>query len=306
MNMPIKPLIKGFLSYSPLKSLVVRKGTGGTNSARYCYSVWLRHLVLLYQNGMRSHPKIVAELGPGDSLGIGLAALISGAEKYYAFDVVRHTHLKSNINIFGELVSLYKVKAPIPDENEFPEIQPKINSYSFPEYLFDKSYLDNSKLEKIKNNLRGGASDTIQYIVPWYAADELKNETVDLVFSQAVMEHVIKLENAYKAMYKYLKKDGYISHQIDYKAHETHKVWNGHWNYNNLLWKIIMHGRSYPINRKTHLEHIKKIIQAGFTIKNVLKVERNDGYKSSNLPVKYSQLNSEDMATASAHIIAQK
>lgn len=67
-----------------------------------------------------------------------------------------------------------------------------------------------------------------------------------------------------------------------------------------------MHGRSYPINRNPHSEHIKKIIQAGFTIKNVLKVERNDGYKSSNLPVKYAQLNSEDMTTASAHIIAQK
>lgn len=222
MNISIKSIIKGLLSYTPLKPILVRKGTGGTDSARYCYSVWLRHLIHLNENGMKFHPKIVAELGPGDSLGIGLAALLTGAEKYYAFDVVNHTELDKNISIFEQLVNLFIEKAPIPDENEFPEIQPKINSYSFPEYLFVCDYLESSKIENIKNNLRGGTRDTIQYIVPWYAANEIEANTVDLIFSQAVMEHVIELGNAYKAMFKYLKKDGYISHQIDYKAHETH------------------------------------------------------------------------------------
>ena len=34
-------------------------------------------------------PKMVAELGPGDFLGVGLAALVSGVESYHAFDVVQ-------------------------------------------------------------------------------------------------------------------------------------------------------------------------------------------------------------------------
>lgn len=306
MKITIKPFIKGLLSYTPLKSKVVKVGTGGTNSSRYCYSVWLRHLVLLYQSGMKSHPKIIAEIGPGDSLGVGIAALISGADKYYALDVVRHTDITKNLKIFDEIVELYKIKSPIPDESEFPEIQPRISSYSFPEYLLNKNYLDNSKLEKIRNNLLTGEGDLIQYIVPWYAKDELKEESVDLILSQAVMEHIVDLDITYKAMYRYLKKGGYISHQIDYKAHETHKVWNGHWKYNNLIWNIIMHGRSYPINRKPHSEHINKILQVGFNIKNVLKVKRNDGYKISNLPSKYAQLTCEDLITASAHIIGQK
>lgn len=306
MDISIKPILKGILSYTPLKSLLIKKGTGGTDSARYCYSVWLRHLILLFQSGMKSHPKVVAEIGPGDSLGIGLAALISGAEKYYAFDIVRHTELKNNIKILEELISLFKEKAPIPGVDEFPEIQPRIASNSFPENLVDVNYLNHSKLEKIKENLEKGTGDFIQYIVPWNGDNELEEETVDLVLSQAVMEHVIDLDKSYKAMYKFLKKEGYISHQIDYKAHETHKVWNGHWIYNDLLWKIIMHGRSYPINRKPHSEHIKKINQAGFTIKYVLRVKRNDGYNSFQLPSKYAQLNSEDLITASAHIIGQK
>jgi hypothetical protein len=200
MNISIQAIVKGLLSYTPLKPFFVRKGTGGTNSARYCYSVWLRHLVLLYENGMKSHPKIVAELGPGDSLGVGLAALLTGAEKYYAFDVINHTGLEKNIDILEKLISLFKEKTPIPDENEFPKIKPKINSYLFPEYLFNHKYLDSSKIDNIKNNLRVGGQDIIHFIVPWNSTNELQTGLVDLIFSQAVMEHVIELENAYLIM----------------------------------------------------------------------------------------------------------
>ena len=307
MNMPIKPIIKGILSYTPVKSLIMRKGTGGTNSARYCYSVWLRHLVLLYQNGMKMHPKIVAELGPGDSIGIGLAALITGAEKYYAFDVIKHTDLKDNIIILDELIDLFNNRASIPREDEFPELKPSLDSYSFPEHLFNDFYLDKTKIKKIKSDLMMGGGDTIKYIVPWNGVEKIEENSVDLVFSQAVMEHVIDLENAYRIMFKWLKNEGYISHQIDYKAHETHKVWNGHWKYNDLVWKIIMHGRSYPINRAPHSEHIKLIKKTGFKVKKIIEVKRYDGYEKNKLPLKYTtNLLNEDLIIESAHIIAKK
>lgn len=46
---------------------------------------------MAYKNGLPVHPDTVAGLGPGDSLGFGLAALISGADKYFAFDVVEQS-----------------------------------------------------------------------------------------------------------------------------------------------------------------------------------------------------------------------
>ena len=75
-------------------------GTGGTNSDRYCYSVWLRHLILLNKNGLTKCPQSVAEIGPGDSIGMGIAALISGADEYYAFDIIPHANIEMNLKIF--------------------------------------------------------------------------------------------------------------------------------------------------------------------------------------------------------------
>ena len=42
----IKSLIKGGIHFIPEMKYFRSKGTGETNSARYCHSVWLRHLVV--------------------------------------------------------------------------------------------------------------------------------------------------------------------------------------------------------------------------------------------------------------------
>ncbi len=63
--MNIRQIAKGIISYIPgLYNPALKGTTGGTNSARYCYSVWLRHLVHAYKNGFSTQPTVVAELGP--------------------------------------------------------------------------------------------------------------------------------------------------------------------------------------------------------------------------------------------------
>ena len=51
-----------------------KTGSGGAYSAKYCYSVYLRHMVMVKKSNLNTSPKVVAELGPGDSLGVGLMA----------------------------------------------------------------------------------------------------------------------------------------------------------------------------------------------------------------------------------------
>jgi hypothetical protein len=60
---------------------------------------------------MRSMPQTLAEPGPGDSLGVGLAALLSGISNYYALDIVRFSSPERNSKVFEELVSLFKARA---------------------------------------------------------------------------------------------------------------------------------------------------------------------------------------------------
>jgi hypothetical protein len=97
----------------------LRGGTGGTSSACYCYSVWLRHLVMARRAGLRPSLDVVAELGPGDSIGTGLAALLSGAGKHVGLDVVPFASNAQNVRIFEELVALFKTRADIHNGHEF-------------------------------------------------------------------------------------------------------------------------------------------------------------------------------------------
>lgn len=95
----ILPLMKG-----AVRKVLSRKkfdhSTGGTNNSRYCYAVWMRHLVFAYNNGIKDICGTIAELGPGDSLGIGLTGLLTGCDKYYALDVHRYWDISRNVQIF--------------------------------------------------------------------------------------------------------------------------------------------------------------------------------------------------------------
>ena len=84
-------------------------------SLKILYSVWLRHLVKLKEAGSKNIPKRIIELGPGDSLGVGLAALLSGSDQYTALDVHKYSDIKSNLKIFDELIELFKKREPIPN-----------------------------------------------------------------------------------------------------------------------------------------------------------------------------------------------
>src|SRR5688572_23203026 len=97
-----KAVVKGAISFLPFSSHLTCRHSGGTTSARYCYSVWLRHLIRCQEVKLSANLNCVGELGPGDSLGIGLAALLSGANVYYAFDAKAHSGTRNNLRVLDE------------------------------------------------------------------------------------------------------------------------------------------------------------------------------------------------------------
>lgn len=313
--MNIKPLLKGIATYIPGLFKLASKGTGGTITARYCYSVWLRHLTMAYKNGLSTQPDAIAELGPGDSLGIGLAALISGANNYYAFDIVEYASNKRNIEIFDELINLFKKREKIPDETEFPRVKPYLESYEFPNHILTDERLNEAlkqdRIESIRNallNLGSGNRNNIQisYFVPWYDSKVIKEESIDMIYSQAVMEHVDDLAYTYEILYRWLKPGGFMSHEIDFKSHGTAKEWNGHWAYSDFVWRLIKGKRHYLLNRQPHSAHISLLQKFGFEVVCDMKTKDTSEIERKHLASRFKNMSDDDLITSTAFIQAVK
>ena len=100
-------ILKGILTWVPVLNTwrLHHATTGGTDSPRYCYSVWLRHLITApYRYGFKITRARIGELGPGDSIGIRLAALLTGASRYVGLDTVPFSAKADLEPIFEELV----------------------------------------------------------------------------------------------------------------------------------------------------------------------------------------------------------
>lgn len=291
--------------------LLNRLGTGGTNSARYCYSVFLRHLIMTNQQGMKKMPKTVVELGPGDSLGIGLSALLSGVDKYYALDAVKFANIEKNLKIFEELVELFKNRENIPKNDEFPLVVPRLDSYDFPDDILSVEYmneqLSEERINKIRNSLlnsnKNDSNNMLRYIAPWNDKNIIEQESIDWIYSQAVLEHIDNLESAYQSLYYWLKPGGFMSHSIDFRCHNTAVCWNGHWKRSDLIWKLFKGKSSLLINREPVSSHLNIMKKNGFNvINNLVYNDEKPGIKRSELAKRFKDMSDEDLNTPAVFI----
>jgi len=295
---------------------IIKTGTGGTDSARYCYSAWMRHLHYLSKCGMTNVPKTIAELGPGDSLGIGLCAMLSGADRYYALDIVEHAYNERNQAIFEELVVMFRNRDEIPDNNEFPRIKPLIDDYGFPFHILSddllKRTLKEDRIEQIRQSLKGlhvnkfvQTGINISYIVPWMDyTDELSN--VGLIFSQACLEHIDKLDEAYKSMSMILDENGFMSHQIGFVSHGITVEWNGHWALSDFIWRMIRGKRPYLINREPMAKHLTLMEKYDFKVLIIKRTINKDGIPYTKRSKRFKNMTEEDFETLSAFVVLQK
>jgi predicted SAM-dependent methyltransferase len=312
MSVRLKPLAAGIASFIPGMDKVVSKGTGGTDSARYCYSVWLRHLKMAAGHGLQNIPNTVAELGPGDSLGIGIAALLSGVQKYLAFDIVEHANISRNMKVFEELVELFRNRQDIPGKEEFPLVKPYMDSYEFPSGILPDNWLNQSlsehRIETIRKSILDPTNECslISYRAPWSDQGVVVRESVDMIYSQAVLEHIDDLQSTYESMYLWLKPEGFMSHQIDFKSHGTSTEWNGHWTYSEFVWKLIRGKRPYLLNRAPYSVHARLHEAEGFDIVFEKKVKSESNINRERLASQFKTLSDDDFTTSGAYILSIK
>lgn len=286
-------------------------GGGKTSNARYCYTVWMRHMVSAYPDG--ALPRVVAELGPGKSVGCGIAALLCGAEKYYGFEICVYTDMIDQLRILDELVSLLRSRAPIPDSSEFPNVAPKLSDYRFPSHILTDELLEKAlapeRIEAIRRDLTetdNAKRVMLSYIAPWYeqgAGDSM----CDYIFSQAVLEHIDALDDSYAAMARMLRPGGRMSHQIDLRSHSPSPYWNRQWGYGDGAWKRIRSVRPYYINREPLSAHIALLKKHGFTAYEIRKKDIT-GARSlprGRLAPRFRDLSQEDLTTSGVFLLAR-
>jgi hypothetical protein len=291
------------------------RGTGGSDSAAYCYSVYLRHLIKAKQIGFPASPKTVAEFGPGDSLGVGLAALLCGADRYLGFDVVRHMDTETNLRVFDELVALFQARQNLnPPGEDFSKVHPTLNCYDFPADILTPQRMSTalmpSRLARIRAMLAQGDFDAddspVRYFVPFQNPPSSLRGTVDFLLSQAVMEHVDELLEAYRLSYFLLSEEGLVSHQIDMSCHETAREWNGHWQYSRLHWRLIRGRRTWLLNRLPYSAHLALLKESGFRVVKAEPVYEVRGLPRDRLARDFRHLSEEDMTVSGAFVQALK
>lgn len=308
MNLSISRLLYGPATYIPGVYRHFSMGGGCAESAEYCYTYWLRHLNMIFQNSSAEYPKVIAELGPGSSLGIGIAALISGVEKYYALDIMEHHDLSKNVAIFDELVALFKNKTDI-TLNDFYKDK---DISAFPKSVLTDKHLETAlnsdRIKRLREDIvrLPNTNESIQYCVPWYDSTVIKSNIVDTLISTVALEHIDDLEQTYGSMYSWLKPGGVMSHIIGYLSHGSANEWNGHWAYSDFIWRVMRGNRPYFINRQPHSTHIRLLEKYGFEFLCDLKFKETSNLKAADCAPRFRELSDEDLSTIYGHILARK
>jgi hypothetical protein len=293
-------------------------GTGGAAATRYGYSVWLRHSQMIAAAGLDLSRDVVVELGPGDSLGTGFAALLTTAKRYVALDVVPHAAAAAQLSALDATVALLEARTPIPDASEFPNLYPRLESYDFPSRLKAQLARGNAcepgRIAEIAEALQHMDSRSpdamIRYVCPW-SSGSVARASADLVFSQAALQEIDNrglrgaLRETFAAMSDWLKPGGVMSHQVDLGMYGA-EPWDRHWTYSDPTWSVIRGRRENYVNREPLSTYEALLREFGFEAKTLDIVPARETIAVDRLSSRFRSLSDRDRNARAVHIVAVK
>jgi hypothetical protein len=307
-----RTLATGVLSYLPGAREVYRRHffKPGTASAMGCYGIWLKHVSLARQSGMAEMPRTVVELGPGASIGVGLAAMICGAEEYYGLDAVPSMERGGTLALFDELVELFRQRAIPRNAGGFP----RYGAGGFPARLLPRAMLDpllcDDRIRRLRCDVerfvygvyQGGA---IRYAAPWEEKDLGCAGEVDFLISHAVLQHVESMNDIIAGIARLLCPGGYSSHQVSFDSHGITAAWNGHWACPDWAWNLALGKKDFLINRMPHSALLAAIRQSGLEVAADLVREDATGMARGSLHEDWAWLEDSDVVTRDAFVVAR-
>ncbi len=285
-------LLKGFLRgrYRALRKFLLNRSklarvffidkNYAASTSEYCYNVWMKH----YEQWMTYNdapPEVILEIGSGNSLGVGITALLTGSSKFYALEQTQFWNVSTNLEIFDELVQRLREERLLAISSE-------------------------DHIQAIRTELETPYNQNNQFVhckIPWKPND-IPEQSIDLICSHTVLQHVMKLGVLYSTMKKWIKPGGYMSHTIDFSSMNTSKFWNGHWTYENYEWKMVTGGTSL-INRAALSKHLEFLKSNRFKIEFKNLVRRKSKLKRRDLAKAFQSLSKKDITTSGLYYFAK-
>lgn len=169
--------------------------------------------------------KIILEIGPGNFLATGLLYLALGAKKVYLLDRFKH--------IFWDKKDITFHKAV------FAELAKR--NYPYREAVNEAVTITTKSIEL--------NPDLIEYRLGDAAELPFENESIDFIFSNAVMEHIHNPEDAVKEFARVTKAGGLNSHEIDLRDHFFKSTPLRLLKYSDTLWNLMAWNRPGYTNR---------------------------------------------------------
>lgn len=295
------------------------------NSAAYCYNIWLRYLASASENGLDGPPETVVEIGPGDSLGVGLAALISGCGRLHAVEPQGRPSIEANAAIFDELAGMFTRREPA-EAYDARALAP----CDFPHRILNAARLEKVLAEDRLNAVRDSIERALTQqgdrsmqpnAISYHDASAtdtalLPENSVDMIFSQHTLEHVEDLPNLFRAMALWLKPGGHMAHIVDFGSHGAAQTWDGHWAYGELHWRLLRgrpaastaaRTRSWEsINREPLTTYIDLLAQYGFETRRVERETAEPELPRRKMAPKFRKMSEADRTTRTALVQARR
>lgn len=314
MLIRLKPFVRGLLSFLPgSKFLLPRRKVGSATDPRSCYFIWLKHLCLAWRAGWTTMPQTLVELGPGDSLGVGFAALISGVNAYVGLDTARFADTKDSLPLFDSLVDLYKNRTGR-TETDWPDYDDFLDERRFPHQILSEkrlaACLAQERIAHIREQiaaLANGRDDTdmVRYIASWHNADVVSENWADMILSHAVLEHVNDLDHTFACFRRWLKPGGLMSHDIDLRCHGLSTAWNGHWAIREWMWRLIAGRRTFLLNRRPCSTYEALARRYGFETAGLYR-QALPGIDRARLAPRWKNLSDQDLSCSEVVLLATK
>lgn len=146
----------------------------------------------------------------------------------------------------------------------------------------------------------------ISAFVPWSDGHIIQRDSVDLIYSQAVLEHIDDLESLFRAMQEWLKPGGMMSHSIDFGSHGITPSWNGHWMFSDLEWWIARGGKRFLINRNPCSTYMRLHTENRFNVMEQVRRSAQNNLPRERLARRFRGMTDEDLSTCGIYIMSKK